>query len=148
MASRVPSFLLTHSCPLVRPEGVKMAHLTAIFLCLFSLLSPFSYVYARTSTCKPIDLSILRAQVTFPKPFCRYYLSKSRIRSPIDAFDAATLTRVCRCIVPDYIAKRSVEVVKREPSPPVRYECNYYNLAVIEQQFEKTRPFCTYWTAM
>lgn len=96
--------------------------------------------------CEPADMAILHAGVTQVESFCHFYLSQTRVSSPIPALEAATLTKLCRCTLPDILTKRTAVVSGTSLQRPVT--CRYPALEGIEAQYRDPRAFCACWATL
>lgn len=96
--------------------------------------------------CEPTDMAILHAGVTQVENFCHFYLSQTRVSSPVPALEPTTLTKLCRCTLPDILTKRTADVSKTSLQRPVT--CRYPALEGIEAQYRDPRAFCAFWDTL
>lgn len=115
----------------------------------FWLFLSFLLTLTQAKKCRPSDLKVLHSQIKSVKPFCHYYLSRYRTRSPLREFTAKKLTELCKCQYP--VVK--VDPKKRRPlsnrSGKLDYtKCNKQYLRQVEAQFRQPSRFCTFYTVM
>lgn len=105
-----------------------------------------SLVSAQSNTCRSSDLQFVRTNIAQPKPFCKWYLSRGRTRSPLAKFKAKQMTKLCKCLLPP---RERVKARKTNSKPKTgRIYCDKSDLKQLTKQFRGSpKNFCKFYTA-
>lgn len=126
-------------------HAVVIMHFTAL-LSVAAIAVSSSLVSAQSNTCRSSDLQFVRTNIAQPKPFCKWYLSRGRTRSPLAKFKAKQMTKLCKCLLPP---RERVKARKTNSKPKTgRIYCDKSDLKQLTRQFRGSpKNFCKFYTA-